>query len=190
MTRLEGRLATGDYLMNATTLRLRELTWSAVCIALGLAIPVGFHAVGLGPTFLPMFLPILAAGLLLRPMVAGLVGLITPPVSAFLTGMPPLMPPVAGVMAVEGLVLAGLAAVLYRNRGWSIYLAAAVAVLAERVVMVLLTMLLAPLFGLPARWAALALFARGVPGVFLLVVAVPLVVRQLESTMEKRHAGH
>ncbi|MEW6756351.1 MAG: hypothetical protein AB1505_36070, partial [Candidatus Latescibacterota bacterium] len=87
-------------------LSLREVTWSAVFAALGMGVPVLFHALGLGPTFLPMLLPVLAAGLSLRPLAAALVGLVTPLLSGLLTGMPPLVP-VGGVMAAEGAALAG-----------------------------------------------------------------------------------
>jgi hypothetical protein len=167
-------------------LSLREIAASALFVALGLAVPVAFHAVGLGAPFLPMFLPVLAAGLWLRPLVAGLAGLATPLVSALLTGMPPLMPPVALVMAAEGIALGGLASFLYRRLRWNIFAAAAAGVLAERLIAVLLIGLLAPLFGLPGRLAALGLLAEGLPGVGLLVVAVPLLVQQLERAMQRR----
>ena len=171
-------------------LSLRELTWSAVCIGLGLAVPVAFHAVGLGATFLPMFLPLPTAGLLLRPLPAGMVGLITPPLSALLTGLPPLLPPVALVMALEGLMLGGLSAVLRRRTDWNLFLIAALAVLAERIIMVLATMALAPLFGLPARLAAVGMLARGLPGVALLVVGVPMLIRRLERILPGARAGN
>ena len=168
-------------------LTLREIAWSALCIALGLAVPVVFHGLGLGATFLPMMLPILAAGLLLRPLPAGLVGAVTPPISALLTGMPPLMPPVALVMAVEGLVLGVVSSVLYRRLQWNIFGAAAAAVLGERLAMLLLTMALAPLFGLPGRLAAFGMLAQGLPGVGLLVLAVPFLVRRLEVAAGRRY---
>ncbi len=168
-------------------LTLREVTWSAVCIGLGLAAPIAFHAVGLGSTFLPMFLPILAAGFLLRPVPAGLTGALTPPLSALLTGMPPLMPPVALVMAAEGLVLGGLTAVLRRCRRWNAHVVAGVAVLAARLVLVLATMALAPLFGLPARWSALGLVLQGLPGVALLIGGVPLLVAHLPPSLLTSH---
>ena len=52
--------------------------------------------------------------------------------------------------------------------------------------MVLATMVLAPLFGLPARLAALGMLARGLPGVVLLVVGVPLLVRHLGRVQAPR----
>lgn len=164
-------------------LGLRELTWGAACIALGLAVPALFHAVGLGSVFLPMFLPLLAAGLLLPKLPAVMVGALTPPLSALLTGMPPLVPPVAPVMAIEGAVLGLLSSWLYRDRGWQIVLAAAVAVLGQRLIMVMVTMILAPLFGLPGRLAALTLLLQGLPGVLLLVLGVPLLVRRFQRLL-------
>lgn len=165
---------------------LREITWGAVGIALGLVVPVLFHALGLGPVFLPMFLPLLAVGLLMGPLVAGLVGFATPLLSAMLTGMPPLAPPVAIAMAVEGAALGILASWLYRIRHWNIYLAAAVAVLAQRTAMVGMAMALAPLFGLPGRLAALGMLLEGLPGVALLILAVPLLVRYLERAIRRQ----
>ena len=159
---------------------LREVTLSGVFVAVGLAIPMLFHMVGLGAAFLPMFLPILAVGLLQPPLPAALVGLTTPVVSALLTGMPPLMPPIAVAMAFEGATLGALSSLLYRRLEWNIYLAAAMAVLAERLVMVMATMLWAPWFGLPGRLAAVGMLAQGLPGVGLLVLAVPSLVRKLK----------
>jgi len=164
---------------------LREIVWSALFIALGLTIPVLFHTVGLGAAFLPMFLPILTAGLLLRPVPAGLVGLVTPPLSALLTGMPPLMPPVAFIMAVEGAILGTLSSFLYRRLQWNVFLAATSAVIVQRTVMVLLTMVLAPLFGLPGPLAALGWLVQGLPGVSLLIFAVPFLIRYLENTVRR-----
>ena len=165
---------------------LRDVTWGAVCVALGLVVPVLFHAVGLGATFLPMLLPLLAAGLLLPALPAALAGMITPLLSSFLTGMPPMAPPIALVMAVEGAVMAAVASLLHRRRGWDVYRAAVAAVALERAAMVLLVMALAPLFGLPGRLAALGTLVQGLPGVVLLLTVVPFLVGRLE----KRGADH
>lgn len=159
----------------------REIALSALFVALGLAVPVLFHAVGLGSTFLPMFLPILAAGLMLRPTVAGFVGTLTPLLSALLTGMPPLAPPIAGVMAAEGLVLGTVSSVCYLRLGWHIHLAATVSVCLQRLVMACLMALLAPWFGIPSALAAFGGLLKGVPGVALLIIAVPFLVHRLET---------
>ena len=166
---------------------IREITCGALFVALGLVTPILFHAVGLGSVFLPLFLPVLASGLCLRPLPAGLVGLLTPLLSSLLTGMPPMMPPFAFVMSVEGLVLGTVSAVLYRRAGWNIYMAAAVAVTAQRVIMATLTAFLAPWFGLPGPMAALVFLLYGLPGVFLLVVLVPAVMKRLQPFLEIYH---
>ena len=167
----------------------REISLSALFIAAGLAVPVLFHAVGMGSTFLPMLLPILAAGLLLRPLPAGLVGVLTPPISSLLTGMPPLAPPVAPVMSAEGLALAVLASLLYRRLGWNIFLTAVIAVAAERLIMALLIAALAPLFGLPGLLAAFWKLLHGLPGVALLIGFVPFLVQRLEKAMGGQNAS-
>jgi len=166
----------------------RETALSALFVASGLAVPVAFHAVGLGSTFLPMFLPVLCAGLLMRPLSAGLVGVMTPPISSLLTGMPPLAPPIAPVMSVEGLVLGVGASLLYRRLGWNIFLASAVAVALERAVMALLVAALAPMFGLPGRWAALWKILHGLPGVALLILVVPLLAGRIAKATERADA--
>ena len=166
----------------------REIAFAALFVALGLAVPVLFHAVGLGSTFLPMFLPILAAGLLMRPLVAALVGLVTPMLSALLTGMPPLAPPVAPIMSVEGVVLGAVSSVLYGQLGWHIHISAAIAVLLQRLVMAALMALLAPHFGIPSALAAFGSLLKGLPGVGLLVIAMPIFVRRLAAAMEQPHA--
>lgn len=163
----------------------REIALSALFIALGLAVPVLFHAVGLGSTFLPMFLPILAAGLMQRAAVAGLIGLVTPMLSALLTGMPPLAPPIAFIMATEGLVLGTVSAICYRRMGWHILASAFAAVCLQRLVMACLMALLAPAFGIPAAVAAFGALVKGLPGVGLLVIAVPLLVKRLEPVLER-----
>ena len=163
----------------------REIALSALFIALGLAIPVLFHAVGLGSTFLPMFLPILAAGLMMRPFVAALVGIVTPLLSALLTGMPPLAPPIAPIMSAEGLVLGVLSSVCYRRLGWHIHLSALAAVCVQRLVMASLMALLAPFFGIPSALAAFGALLKGIPGVGLLVIAVPFLVRRLEPILDR-----
>ncbi|MDI6893520.1 MAG: ECF transporter S component [Bacillota bacterium] len=80
---------------------LRNLTRGALFVALGILLPIAFHAVGLGKVFLPMHIPVLLAGFFCSPSVGLLAGMITPLLSAVLTGMPPLAPPVAQAMVFE-----------------------------------------------------------------------------------------
>jgi hypothetical protein len=92
----------------------RDMVLGGLFGALGIVVPMLFHAVGLGKVFLPMYLPILALGLMVSWEVALIVGCATPLLSAVLTGMPPLAPPIAALMATELACLAAVASLARR----------------------------------------------------------------------------
>lgn len=163
---------------------------SAVMAALALALPIAFHAVGLGSRFLPMLLPLLLNGFLVPLPWAALTGATVPLISSLLTGMPPLYPPTAIVMSFEGIVLGGLAAAIYRSNPRRLWPALIVAVVASRVTGFVAMYLLARLFGLPAGLASTAVFVNGLPGVALQLVVVPVVVRQLQRSRNLLLARH
>src|SRR6056297_2096515 len=97
--------------------RARELSLGGLFIALGVVIPIAFHALGggkLGSVFLPMYLPVLACAMLVSPPIAAAVGLLTPTLSSALTGMPPILPTLP-MMVAELVVMATLASVLHRR---------------------------------------------------------------------------
>ena len=96
--------------------RLRAMVISASMAAMGLVLPIAFHAVGLGSKFLPMLLPLLLNGFLVPLPWAIATGALVPLLSAVTTGMPPLFPPVAFSMSLECAVLSGTAAAIYRGR--------------------------------------------------------------------------
>ena len=87
---------------------------SALMAAFGITLPIAFHLVGMGNKFLPMLLPLLLNGFLSRFSWAAATGALVPPISGFLTGMPPLYPPIAWVMSIEGALMAGTASIVYR----------------------------------------------------------------------------
>ncbi len=161
--------------------RLRWMVVNAVIMALGLTLPVVFHAVGLGSKFLPMLLPLLLNGFLSPLGWALFTGAVTPLTSALVTGMPPLYPPVAAVMSVECMVLAGVARLVYgcaRPRVWPALVAA---VVCSRATSIGLSWLVAQLFGLPPRLSAAASLVQGLPGVALQFAVVPLVLKVLKT---------
>lgn len=86
------------------------LTGTALLLALGVVLPIVFHAIPLGGRiFLPMHLPTFVAGLVLGPVAGLVVGAGSPVVSGLLTGRPTVlyMVPMVFEMATYGLV-AGL----------------------------------------------------------------------------------
>ena len=155
---------------------------SAVMAALGLVLPVAFHAVGLGNHFLPMLLPLLLNGFLVSLPWAALTGAVVPVISSLATGMPPMYPPVAAQMSLEGVVLGGVAAAIYRSQPRRLWPALLSAVLLGRLSALAAAWFLARLFGLPAAFVSAAMLVRGLPGVALQMAVVPLVVRQLQRS--------
>jgi len=159
-------------------LKFRGMVISAALGALALVLPVAFHAAGLGSKFLPMLLPLLLNGFLSPFSWAVLTGATVPLVSALMTGMPPLYPPVALVMSCECAVLAGVAALLYRATRPRIWPALLAAIVAGRATSLGLSWTLAAQFGLP-RWAPVASLLQGLPGVALQLAVVPIVLHTL-----------
>ncbi len=156
----------------------REMALGGLFCALGIVVPILFHAVGLGRVFLPMHLPVLAAGMLLRPRIALSVGILTPWASMLLTGMPPF--PLVILLSLELAALAGTASILLAVRlPWLVALPAAI------MIRCLLTWLLTSLFGgalgLPLQAAGWAAVLSGLPGILLQIVCVPPIFLTIQA---------
>lgn len=160
----------------------RDLLLSGLLLALALVIPVLFHAVGLGSEFLPMFFPILLAGFLLPLRVAVSVGVMTPLLSALLTGMPPFFPPTAFIMMAEGAVLTALPALLNRKAGIPIFPVLALTVLVDRLVLLVSVLLVARWLHLPEGVLGAVSVIKGLPGCLLILILIPPLV----TAMRKR----
>lgn len=159
----------------------RDVAIGGLFLALSLGLPPLFHLAGLGSVFLPMLLPVATVGFVVREGVALVVGLAAPLVSTLITGMPPLVPPVAPLMSVELAVLALLPSLLYRRWRWNLMVVLVLDLLVNRGLVVGLRSLLAELFGIPGLPYGIATAAKGLPGIVLMLVAVPLAVRTVEK---------
>lgn len=161
----------------------RALTATAVLLALGVMLPIAFHAIPLGGRILlPMHIPVLIAGLLLGPAAGLVVGAGSPVLSLLLTGQPPVpyMLPMLFELATYG-VVAGL--VRPRSKSYpALILALLIAMLAGRAVWVAVVVWLAPVIGITARPAAAAFAALGAGwiGMALQLAIVPPIVRAVE----------
>lgn len=87
-------------------------------LAFGIVLPQLFHLTGIpqaGEIFLPMHIPVLLTGFIIGGDYGLIIGMLTPLISHFVTGMPaaPRLPFMIGELAIYGLVC-GL---LYRNAG-------------------------------------------------------------------------
>ena len=164
---------------------LRRIALGALFVALGILIPVMFHAVGLGSVFLPMHIPILMCGFFCGPAVGFTVGFVTPLLSAVFTGMPPLMPPVAQGMMLELATYGLVTALLYQRTKLGVYPVLILAMGAGRLVYGLLGFSLLPLFGLQKIHPLFPLtygLLRGIPGVVIQLLLIPTVVSLMERS--------
>lgn len=160
----------------------RDLSLAGLFGALGVALPMLFHVVGLGKVFLPMHLPVLTCGLLVTPPVGFAVGFVTPLISSIATGMPPLIP-MALLMTLElGAIGAG-AGVARRILNLPSVAAVVFAMILGRVVGGLETISIAPLLGLkPDIGAYLAAsIVTSWPGLLLQLAVAPAVAAAIDK---------
>jgi hypothetical protein len=156
----------------------RELAYAGLFGAAGLLLPFLFHVFHLGHVFMPMYLPLVALAFLVRPLPATMTAIITPLLSAAVTGMPPLYPPVALFMAIE---IGAMAALIATSRAWwpraNAWLVLACVLALGRAIYIGLVYAFARVIHLPAGFLAGVSFLSGWPGIILMLVAVPPFVR-------------
>ncbi len=165
-------------------LYLRDLIWGGLWGAMALFLPLLLHPFGLGVHLMPMFLPLLIAACSLRLSTALILAVVIPLLSGAATGMPPLYPPVALLMALEGAVMILWLAYSYRRRRWNPYLCLAAAFLLQRLVRVGFILLARELVDLPAGWLLLPALLWGLPGAALQTAVIPPVVSKIRQRFE------
>lgn len=159
--------------------KTHQLILAGVFIALGLVLPMAFHMIGgAGPIFLPMHIPVLIGGFFLSPMSALSVGVITPLLSGLFTGMPPLFPMMPIMMLELGVY--GLTISVIKNKvSNNPYIILLVSMILGRIAAGFMVYLLSALFvtKLPSALVFMAAaVTKGVPGILLQLLIVPMVV--------------
>ncbi len=160
-------------------LKSRQISLTALFLALCVLVPIVFHFTGLGKAFLPMFLPILLAAFILDYPYALIVGLAGPWISALTTGMPPFFP-TAVIMSAEGLAAAFISSYLYKKRNMNFWLSLIAAIIGERLTLVLMLFFILPIFGLPQEAVTIGAIIS-LPGIALQFFLVPLTLKALEK---------
>lgn len=158
----------------------KTLAYGALFIVLAIVTPIIFHSIGMGSVFLPMFLPILLAGFFIELPFVLLVGFLAPWTSALITGMPPFFP-TAMVMSVECLVMTGVVSYLFYIKNRNPWICTVFALLADRLIVVLMTFAIAPLLNLPAGFFAVTTLLYSLLGVAINLIAVPLILNILQK---------
>lgn len=183
----------------------RTITGTALLLAMGVVLPIVFHAIPLGGrVFSPMHIPVLIAGLVLGPIPGLVVGVGSPVASTLITGRPtvlyliPMIPELATYGIVAGLLRGSLTRFFEGRRpvapwkgrmagiasptGAGVVLALVGAMLVGRAVWFGVVVWLAPLLGISARTVAAALAALGAGwiGMVIHVALIPAIVRAIE----------
>jgi predicted membrane protein len=166
---------------------LRKTALGGLFVAMGVLVPIMFHAVGLGKTFLPMHIPVILSGFYCGPARAMLVGFVTPLLSGVMTGMPPLFP-TAWFMAFELATYGLISSLLYEKARLGVIPSLLGAMFGGRIVYGLSAFLVFPFLGYDRVpiWAPLvAAFTESLPGVILQLVLIPVAVALSERDVRR-----
>ncbi|RPI94743.1 MAG: hypothetical protein EHM32_06440, partial [Spirochaetales bacterium] len=144
---------------------ISNLLIAVIFSGLGIAVPVLFHALGLGSIFLPMYLPLAIGAFLLNRVNAVIVGFFTPLISALLTGMPPFYPPVAFIMMLQLAVFCFTISLLTHRFKSGIFISLAAAVLIDRILLAALYYFIYPFFSIDSRIITLYDLVKSLPGI-------------------------
>ena len=170
--------------MKKTNVQIRKLTYSALCLALGLVLPFLTGQIPeIGNMLCPMHIPALLCGFLCGWPWGLVVGFLTPILRSFLFGMPVLVPAIT--MAFEIGTYGAVAGLLYRHlprRKWRIYAALVIAMILGRLVWGTAQLVIT---GLQHTAFTPAIFLAGavtnaIPGIILQQVLIPVIVAVLD----------
>ena len=164
--------------MNSTT---KKLVFCALCIALGVLLPMAFHVIpNAGSIFLPMHIPVLICGLFCGWQYGLACGI--------LTGMPPAMmlPQMIIELGVYGLV-AGLCTkyIKVENELAKLYICLIVAMLAGRIINGLVNTFILSTQGYTLAVFMSASFITCLPGILIQLICIPILVRTLNKTITR-----
>ncbi|MBQ9980242.1 MAG: ECF transporter S component [Oscillospiraceae bacterium] len=160
---------------------VKKICVTALCIAFCYVLPIVFHAVGLGSTFLPIHIPVMVCGIICGPLFGAVCGIAGPVLSSVLTGMPPMAKMVYMLpeIVVYGLLCGLLIKVIRtKNLYGAVYFALVPAMIAGKIIAgVARALLYAPEAGqfTIAAWAV-SYFAESLPGIILHLIVVPAIV--------------
>ena len=170
------------------TERTKNLTLSALFIALGLVLPLLTGQMkALGNAFLPMHLPVLLCGLIVGPVHGLIVGLVLPILRHFTFGMPPLYP-TAIAMSFELATYGFVVGFIYENSRWkciiALYESLIIAMIVGRLVWGLVQMILLGITGQPFTFQMFmaGAFLNAIPGIVLQLILIPAIMLALNKT--------
>jgi len=159
-------------------LKPREIAYCAVFGAAAMLLPLIFHVFHLGSMFMPMYLPLVTLSFFVGPIPATLTALLLPLLSGAITGMPPFYPPIAFIMSIELAIMCGITALVRMALPKLNELIILIPViLLGRCIGFGLIYLMALFMKLPAEFIVGASLLSGWPGIILMIVAIPAIIR-------------
>jgi len=164
---------------------VKKLVITGLCVALGVLLPMAFHAIPKGgQIFLPMHIPVLICGLVCGWYCGLFCGILAPLLSFLLTGMPAaaVLPSTLCQMAVYGLV-AGLMVQLIRTKSSYIDMLVAMlmAMITGRLVGGVLNALIFQAGAYSWQLWVSGMLVTGLAGIAIQIVLVPVVAYSLEK---------
>ncbi len=140
----------------------------------------------LGNLISPMHIPVFLSGLILGPFYGTLVGFITPLFSTLLFALPPMMPPIAVLMAFELAAFGLIAGYLYSNKFKNIYVSLITAMILGRLVYGIALIALGPIFNFNPPFIPFmqGVFLTGIPGVVIQLVIIPPIIEKIKPIKE------
>lgn len=178
---------TADQLVGKLCIHVRKLTYSAVCLAMALALPFLTGQIPeIGSMLCPMHIPVLLCGFLCGWPWGLAVGFTAPLLRSILFGMPPMFP--TGIaMAFELAAYGAVAGAMYRwtpKKSVFVYGTLITAMAAGRLVWGAVQYALAGLQGTVFTASAFVAGAvtMAIPGIVLQLVMIPPLVIMLQKT--------
>ncbi|NLC03336.1 MAG: ECF transporter S component [Tissierellia bacterium] len=156
----------------------KKLVTASMLLAIGVIIPSIFHLTGLpGQMLLPMHIPVLIGGFLLPPSLAMLLGVLTPLLNSFITGMPVLFP-IAIILVFELGAYGLITSLLYRKLKVPSLLALILSMIIGRVMAGITIYILSMFFTLPLDPIMFVKGAviTGIPGIIIQLILLPSLV--------------
>ena len=188
----EGR----PFLKVLTYTNIRSYVFTAVFVLLAVTLPWVFHQFYLaGPTFLPMHIFVLLAGLLFGWRAGLVVGLFTPVVSYAVSRMPILtiLPQIIVELSFYGLVAGMLREKFNLRVIWSLVgamIAGRLALFLTIVIIYIGGEIYSPIGPEMTPFAVLwSVTEQGWPGILIQLVSIPLIVKLLERFLERNRVA-
>ena len=159
-------------------LKPRDIAYCAVFGAAAMLLPVIFHVFHLGSVFMPMYLPLVTLSFFVGPVPATLTAFLLPLLSGAITGMPPFYPPIAFMMSIELAIMCGIISLVRMLQPKINELIILIPVLfLGRCIGLGLVYLMALFMKLPPMFVVGASLISGWPGIILMIVAIPAIIR-------------